>query len=99
MNQLAVLVAIVIHESDRRTSQLSIVEQLAEQQLARIPGAIDENAFALPAIRPPQHLAEYTKGDATCGKQREHNDAIQQEYDARESLKTKLEKDNDDANY
>src|SRR5205085_10016180 len=55
---LALLQRIIVHESDRRQLQLAVVQDLAQQQLARVARAIDQDAAA--CVRRPQrqHQAE-----------------------------------------
>src|SRR5205814_7759862 len=66
VNQLAMLVRIIVHKTDRRIAQFSIIQQLAQQQFTGIAGAIDQDALAVFFVRRRQHLSKEAKGDAAA---------------------------------
>src|SRR5712692_1263553 len=97
MDHFALLHRIVVHETNRRASQVAIVQQLAQQQLTGVAGPVNQHAAAGIAVRNGKNLAEQPKGHATPGQQHQHDECVNQENCARETLKAQLEKNDQHA--
>src|SRR5213075_1133699 len=97
VNQLSMLGRVIIHKADGRVTQFTIIQQLAQQQLARVTGAVNQHPPSVGRSARWQHLTKETKRDATAGEQQQHYQSVVQENRARESLETKFEQDDQHA--
>jgi hypothetical protein len=57
VNQLALLEVVIIDETDRGTPERVVVRQLAQQQVTRVPGPVDQHAPLAADGRNRQQLA------------------------------------------
>ena len=58
VDHFALLHRIVVHETNRRTAQVAIVDQLPQQQFAGVAGSVDQNPAAGTAVRDGKNLPE-----------------------------------------
>src|SRR2546423_7338452 len=97
VNDFAAFRWIVVHETNRSTIEFAIVDEFAQQQLAGISSAINQRAPSGLDLAAGQELPEETKSHPAARQQHQHHQTINHKDNARETLKPKLEEDDNHA--